>query len=81
MPRSFLLSLSFSTSLQKLIQILLRSRLPEELEEVPFWQAALEAALSYTSRHYTRLAGLHLSGGILDYCLGAMVVRQEDEAV
>ena len=58
--------------MQTILHLLLQTRLPESLEEVPFWQHCLEAALSYTERHYKRVELLYESAAILEYCQGAV---------
>ena len=54
---------------QIILNWLVLSRTPEELDKIPFFEANLEAILSYTCRHDDRANALEQAVGILDYCV------------
>ncbi|KAF2360087.1 Small-subunit processome Utp13 [Trinorchestia longiramus] len=69
------------TYAQEIVYLLLSTRTPEELDEVPFWTSSLAALSSYSSRHYTRAAALHQSSGILDYCASLVSMTRAIEQI
>lgn len=66
---------------QVILNLLLSTRLREELEKLPFWEQSLEALMSYTDRHYGRVTALRQSACILDLCVSSMTLSQGVEAL
>ncbi|XP_042237722.1 transducin beta-like protein 3 [Homarus americanus] len=56
-----------SREAQSIINVLLKTLLPEEMEELGGWQQTLEGLLPYTERHLRRLSALYQSSTILTY--------------
>ncbi|KAK8752628.1 hypothetical protein OTU49_006571 [Cherax quadricarinatus] len=56
-----------SREAQNIVNVLLKTRLPDELEELGAWKQTLEGLLPYTERHLRRLSALHQSSSILSY--------------
>nr|XP_045611242.1 transducin beta-like protein 3 [Procambarus clarkii] len=56
-----------SREAQCIINVLLKTRLPEELEELGGWKQTLEGLVPYTERHFRRLSALHQSSTVLSY--------------
>lgn len=52
---------------QRILNILLREQLPDELEGLSNWSTTLEGLLPYTERHLKRLSALNQSSAILQY--------------
>ncbi|XP_076046219.1 transducin beta-like protein 3 [Oratosquilla oratoria] len=70
-----------SREAQTILNILLRNRLPEELEALDGWKEAVEGLLPYTERHYKRTMALHRAGSILQYMASAITLGADPSKI
>lgn len=68
-----------SREAQSVINVLLKTHQPEELEALGGWQQALEGLLPYTERHLRRLSALHQSSVILNYMSSSIYLGNDPE--
>ncbi|KAK4319113.1 hypothetical protein Pmani_009946 [Petrolisthes manimaculis] len=68
-----------SREAQSIVNVMLKSRLPEDLESLVGWRTTLEALLPYTERHYHRTSALHQSSAIITYMASALSLSQQSQ--
>ncbi|XP_050740426.1 transducin beta-like protein 3 [Eriocheir sinensis] len=66
-----------SREAQSVLNVVLKTYLPEELEALDGWQKTLEGLLPYTERHLRRVSALHQSSGILNYMSSCLTLAPD----